>query len=71
MTDEHPYLVGLLGAGIGSSLTPPMHMEEARHHGLAYVYRTIDTGQDRLKGRGRKLLLFLNSPNRKSAMTSP
>jgi shikimate dehydrogenase len=58
-TEEHPYLVGLLGAGIGSSLTPPMHMEEARHHGLAYVYRTIDTGQDRLDDAG--LRAFLDS----------
>ena len=38
----HPYLVGLIGAGIGSSLTPPMHMAESRALGLDYVYRTID-----------------------------
>lgn len=44
--EQHPYLLGLLGAGVGPSLTPLMHMEEARHHGLSYVYRIIDTGQD-------------------------
>jgi shikimate dehydrogenase len=38
----HPYLVGLIGAGIGPSLTPPLHMAEARALGLTYVYRTVD-----------------------------
>ena len=38
----HPYLVGLIGAGVGPSLTPPMHMREAGHHGLRYVYKTLD-----------------------------
>lgn len=37
-----PYLVGLVGAGVGPSLTPPMHMAEASANGLTYVYRTID-----------------------------
>ena len=39
---QQPYLVGLIGAGIGPSLTPPMHMAEAKALGLDYVYRTID-----------------------------
>jgi quinate/shikimate dehydrogenase (NAD+) len=39
---HHPFLVGLIGAGIGPSLTPPLHMAEARALGLDYVYRTID-----------------------------
>jgi shikimate dehydrogenase len=37
-----PYLVGLVGTGVGPSLTPAMHMTEARAQGLDYVYRTID-----------------------------
>ncbi|SRX80743.1 Shikimate 5-dehydrogenase [Gordonia sp. KTR9] [Mycolicibacterium parafortuitum] len=37
-----PYLVGLVGQGVGPSLTPALHMAEARAHGLNYVYRTID-----------------------------
>jgi len=37
-----PYLVGLIGAGVGPSLTPPLHVAEARALGLDYVYRTID-----------------------------
>lgn len=39
---QHHYLVGLVGAGVGPSLTPPMHMREAAAHGLAYLYRTVD-----------------------------
>jgi shikimate dehydrogenase len=37
-----PYLVGLVGLGVGPSLTPALHMAEARAHGIDYVYRTID-----------------------------
>jgi shikimate dehydrogenase len=37
-----PYLVGLVGIGVGPSLTPALHMVEARAQGLDYVYRTID-----------------------------
>ncbi|MFI7610852.1 shikimate dehydrogenase [Nonomuraea terrae] len=40
------FLVGLIGAGIGPSLSPPLHEREAAHHGLPYVYRLLDT--DRL-----------------------
>ncbi|HEY4297170.1 MAG TPA: shikimate dehydrogenase, partial [Paraburkholderia sp.] len=38
----HSYLVGLIGSGIGGSLTPAMHEEEGRKLGLHYVYRRID-----------------------------
>ncbi|MET0457580.1 MAG: shikimate dehydrogenase [Mycobacterium sp.] len=37
-----PFLVGLVGIGVGPSLTPAMHMAEGRANGLDYVYRTID-----------------------------
>ena len=36
------YLVGLLGEGIRESLTPPMHLAEAEHLGVAYEYRVLD-----------------------------
>lgn len=36
------HLVGLIGTGVGPSLTPAMHMAEGRAHGLDYVYRPID-----------------------------
>jgi shikimate dehydrogenase len=34
--------VGLIGAGIGRSLTPTMHMREGEHCGLSYRYDLID-----------------------------
>ena len=34
--------VGLIGAGIGRSLTPAMHMHEGEHCGLSYRYDLID-----------------------------
>lgn len=40
--NSSPYLVGLVGQGVGPSLTPALHMAEGRAHGLDYVYRTID-----------------------------
>ncbi|WP_336204123.1 shikimate dehydrogenase [Nonomuraea sp. LPB2021202275-12-8] len=40
------FLTGLIGSGIGPSLSPPLHEREAAHHGLHYVYRLLDT--DRL-----------------------
>ena len=43
MTTPAPsYLVGLIGAGIGSSVTPALHESEADAAGLRYLYRTID-----------------------------
>ncbi|HXZ07229.1 MAG TPA: shikimate dehydrogenase [Paraburkholderia sp.] len=42
MNTPSSYLVGLIGSGIGASLTPAMHEEEARQLGVSYVYRRID-----------------------------
>ncbi|MFF4905675.1 shikimate dehydrogenase [Streptomyces sp. NPDC001260] len=36
------YLVGLIGAGIGPSLSPALHEREADRQGLRYLYRLID-----------------------------
>jgi shikimate dehydrogenase len=36
------YLVGLVGNGIGTSLTPPLHEREADALGLRYLYRVLD-----------------------------
>jgi shikimate dehydrogenase len=36
------YIAALVGAGIASSLTPPMHEREGARNGLNYIYRTID-----------------------------
>jgi shikimate dehydrogenase len=36
------FLVGLIGTGIGPSLTPPMHEREADELGIRYLYRRLD-----------------------------
>jgi shikimate dehydrogenase len=36
------YLAGLVGSGVGPSLSPALHEREADRHGLRLVYRTID-----------------------------
>ena len=46
------YLVGLVGTGIGPSLTPPLHEREADRLGLRYLYRRLDLDALRLP-RGR------------------
>src|SRR3954462_1521269 len=38
----HSYLVGLVGTGIGPSLTPPLHEREADQLGVRYLYRRLD-----------------------------
>jgi shikimate dehydrogenase len=38
------YLVGLIGSGIGTSLSPQLHEREADELGLRYVYQLIDIG---------------------------
>lgn len=40
--DSTSFVVALIGAGVGPSLTPPLHEREGRRHGLSYVYRTVD-----------------------------
>ncbi|MCP2282041.1 shikimate dehydrogenase [Promicromonospora umidemergens] len=40
------YRVALLGNGIKPSLSPALHMEEARHLGLDYEYRIVDLVDD-------------------------
>ena len=42
MSVRHGYLAGLIGSGVGPSLTPELHMTEAAAQGLTYLYRTID-----------------------------
>lgn len=41
-TVRDSHLVGLIGAGIGGSLSPVLHEREADRHGLRYLYRLID-----------------------------
>src|SRR5882762_217985 len=39
------FLVGLIGEGIQESLSPPLHEQEAKCHGLTLRYRLIDLAQ--------------------------
>jgi shikimate dehydrogenase len=41
-TDDRTFLTGLIGTGIGASLTPAMHEHEADAQGLRQVYQIID-----------------------------
>ncbi len=39
---EERYLVGLIGSGIGGSLSPALHEHEADQFGLRYLYQRLD-----------------------------
>lgn len=58
MTDRK-LLLGLVGAGIQRSLTPAMHEEEARHHGIRLHYQLIDL--DRTAGALDQLPALLSA----------
>jgi shikimate dehydrogenase len=40
--NERKLLIGLIGSGIQKSLSPRLHEEEARHHGMRLFYQIID-----------------------------
>jgi shikimate dehydrogenase len=40
--NEKKLLIGLIGSGIQKSLSPRLHEEEARHHGIRLFYQLID-----------------------------
>lgn len=40
--DRRSWLTGLIGHGVGPSLTPELHEREAARQGLRYVYKVID-----------------------------
>ncbi|WP_230565178.1 shikimate dehydrogenase [Saccharothrix luteola] len=40
--DEDRFLIGLVGSGIGTSLSPALHEREADESGLRCLYRTLD-----------------------------
>lgn len=42
MDSKTSFLTGLIGAGIGASLSPPLHEREAELHGLRLLYRLLD-----------------------------
>jgi shikimate dehydrogenase len=42
-------LTGLLGSGVGPSLTPEMHEREGGRHGLRYVYKVVELTGDAVR----------------------
>ncbi|WP_306319529.1 MULTISPECIES: shikimate dehydrogenase [unclassified Streptomyces] len=42
---QDSYLVGLIGEGIGPSLSPALHEREADRQGLRYLYRRLDIAE--------------------------
>ena len=40
--ERRSWLTGLIGHGVGPSLTPEMHEREAERQGLRYVYKVIE-----------------------------
>src|SRR2546423_13839758 len=42
LTRSDTFLTGLIGSGIGTSLSPLLHEREAAELGLRYAYRTLD-----------------------------
>ncbi|MDA3630717.1 shikimate dehydrogenase [Saccharopolyspora oryzae] len=42
MRTQDSYLIGLVGSGIGPSLSPPLHEHEADELGIRYLYRRWD-----------------------------
>jgi len=44
---DQRFLVGLIGAGIGTSMSPPLHELEADRQGLRYYYQLIDLDERR------------------------
>ncbi|MFK0002732.1 shikimate dehydrogenase [Paenarthrobacter sp. NPDC090522] len=42
MAEKNSYLVGLIGTGVGQSLSPSMHMTEAAAQGFPLVFKPID-----------------------------
>jgi len=46
--DRERVLIGLIGAGIGGSLSPAMHEREGRLQGLKYFYQRVDLKELRL-----------------------
>ena len=49
---QDSYLVGLIGSGIGPSLSPALHEREADRQGLRYLYRLIDIDRARRRPGG-------------------
>jgi shikimate dehydrogenase len=56
-TGRRSYLAGLLGQGIGPSLSPELHEREGARHGLRYTYKTVELPDPRLDREHLRSLL--------------
>ncbi|MFC7494423.1 MULTISPECIES: shikimate dehydrogenase [unclassified Nocardioides] len=54
---QRSWLTGLIGHGVGPSLTPEMHEREAARQGLRYVYKVIELPDGRVEPRRLEVLL--------------
>jgi len=55
--EQRSWLAGLIGHGVGPSLTPELHEREAERQGLRYVYKVIDQPDGSVDvGRLKRLL---------------
>ena len=52
LTRSDTFITGLIGSGIGSSLSPSLHEREAAELGLRYAYRRLDIDVLGLRRRG-------------------
>lgn len=57
MNARRSILAGLLGRGVGPSLTPELHEREAIRQGLRYVYKTVDLDDGQLDPKHLRELL--------------
>lgn len=51
------FAVGLIGQGVGPSLSPELHEREALRQGLRYVYKTVDLTAEQTDGEHLRRLL--------------
>lgn len=57
MSARRSWLAGLIGHGVGPSLTPELHEREAARQGLRYVYKVIDLPDGSVEPRRLEELL--------------
>jgi shikimate dehydrogenase len=57
VNERRSYLAGLLGQGIGPSLSPELHEREGARHGLRYTYKSVELGDTQLDRAHLRALL--------------
>ncbi len=65
------WLAGLIGQGVGPSLTPELHEREAQRQGLRYVYKVVEQPAGPLDRRGSSGCWPVRSSSASTGSTSP